>query len=85
LPGIPIIVERPPEWPGDSGSGSCRPLAPRRHDPGIPRDLETIVRKAINPEPRERYPSAMADDLRRFLAGRPIAARPASAVEQFVR
>ncbi len=53
------------------------PPRPRRVDPRIPRDLETIVLKAIAKEPGRRYDnaSALADDLRRFLADRPIRAR----------
>jgi serine/threonine protein kinase/WD40 repeat protein len=53
------------------------PPRPRRLDPRIPRDLETIVLKAIAKEPGRRYESAaaLADDLRRFLADRPIRAR----------
>ena len=41
-------------------------------------DLDTIVAKALKKNPRERYPSvaAFADDLRRYLAHQPIAARP---------
>ena len=52
-------------------------VAPRKVDPAIPRDLETIVLKAMSPEPSRRYGSAreMADDLARFLEGRPIRAR----------
>ncbi|MDR3638692.1 MAG: protein kinase [Isosphaeraceae bacterium] len=53
------------------------PPRPRRVDPRIPRDLETIVLKAIAKEPGRRYDnaSALADDLRRFLSDRPIHAR----------
>jgi WD40 repeat protein len=53
------------------------PPRPRQRDAHIPRDLETIVLKAIAKEPAERYPSAgaLAEDLRRFLADRPIRAR----------
>jgi serine/threonine protein kinase/WD40 repeat protein len=53
------------------------PLPPCRRDPHIPRDLETVVLKCLAKEPAERYPSAeaMAEDLRRFLADRPILAR----------
>src|SRR6266851_7104709 len=58
--------------------------SPRRIDPHIPRDLETMVLKAIAKEPNKRYASAgeMAEDLRRFLADRPIRARRASVLEQ---
>ncbi len=54
---------------------------------GIPRDLETIVMKAVAREPAHRYQSAeeMADDLRRFLDDRPIRARRVSSVEHLWR
>ncbi len=53
----------------------------------VPRDLETIVHKAIEPEPSHRYGTAgeLAEDLRRFLEDRPIRARRASATERLVR
>ena len=49
----------------------------RQLDRRIPRDLETIVLKALAKEPGERYATAgqLAEDLRRFVAGRPILAR----------
>src|SRR5262249_19726342 len=52
------------------------PPRPRKLDPGIPPDLENIILKAIAKEPAERYASAaaLADDLRSFLADRPIQA-----------
>ncbi len=45
---------------------------------GLPRDLETIVARCLEPDPRDRYPTAaaVADDLEKLLALRPIAARP---------
>ena len=57
--------------------GHDEPPPPRQLDPKIPRDLETIVLKAIAKEPGRRYGTAgeLADDLRRFLADRPIEAR----------
>jgi eukaryotic-like serine/threonine-protein kinase len=56
---------------------------PRTVDRGIPRDLETIVLKALAHEPEHRYSTAdeMADDLRRYLADRPIRSRRTSWLE----
>ncbi len=63
------------------------PQRPRALDSRIPRDLETIVLKAINKDPRDRYPSAdaVAEDLRRFLADEPIRARPTRTWERAVK
>jgi serine/threonine protein kinase/tetratricopeptide (TPR) repeat protein len=57
--------------------GRREPLRPRALDRRIPPDLETIILRATAKEPERRYPSAQefADDLRRFLADRPIQAR----------
>ena len=59
----------------------------RRLDPAIPRDLETIVHKAIERDPAHRYATAaaLAEDLQRFLDDRPIAARRVRAGERLVR
>jgi serine/threonine protein kinase len=59
----------------------------RALDPRIPRDLETIVLKAIHKDSKDRYPSAHAlgEDLRPFLATEPIRARQVSATERFGR
>ncbi len=61
-----------------------RPVPPRRRDRHIPRDLETVVLKALAREPGDRYAGGgdLAEDLRRFLADRPIQARRMSAAER---
>jgi serine/threonine-protein kinase len=53
------------------------PKPPRRLNPGIPRDLETVCLKAMAKHPADRYATAaaLADDLRRFLQGAPVKAR----------
>jgi serine/threonine protein kinase/WD40 repeat protein/Tfp pilus assembly protein PilF len=53
------------------------PPRPRKLDRSIPRDLETIVLKAIDKEPGRRYQTAaeLGADLGRFLAGEPVRAR----------
>jgi tetratricopeptide (TPR) repeat protein len=80
-----LLVGRPP-YPADStweillnvARGEPEPL--RHGRPGVPRDLETIVAKCLAREPSRRYHSALglADDLGRFLEGRPVLARPVS-------
>jgi serine/threonine protein kinase len=61
-----------------------QPTRPRKHAPSIPRDLETIVLKAIAKEPGHRYETAgaLADDLQCFLEDRPIRARRVFAIER---
>jgi serine/threonine protein kinase/tetratricopeptide (TPR) repeat protein/WD40 repeat protein len=60
------------------------PPRPHKLDPCIPRDLETIVLKAMAKDPAARYPTAeaLAEDLRCFLADRPIRARRTSLYER---
>jgi WD40 repeat protein/serine/threonine protein kinase len=67
--------------------GHQEPARPRRLDPRIPRDLETVIMKAIEKDPRRRYPSAdeLAADLRRYLSDEPIKARRIGPLERLGR
>jgi WD40 repeat protein/serine/threonine protein kinase len=60
------------------------PAPPRKVNPTVPRDLETVVLKAIAKEPAERYPTAktLAEDLANFLVGKPIRARRVGPLER---
>jgi tetratricopeptide (TPR) repeat protein len=57
------------------------PVAPRKRDRAIPRDLETVVLKAMDKDPARRYQTAaeFAADLRRFLTAEPVRAQPLTA------
>lgn len=61
------------------------PARLRTIDPRIPRDLETIVHKAIERDPKLRYQSAaeLRDDLQRFQADEPIRARRVTLTTRF--
>ena len=63
------------------------PLPPSHHDKRIPRDLEIIVLKALAKDPRDRFATAdlMAQELRRFLEGRPIRSRALPGYERLWR
>jgi hypothetical protein len=63
------------------------PVAPRAIDRKIPRDLETIVQKALAKSPGDRYESAgeMAGELRRFVENRPIKSRPIPLYQHVLR
>ncbi|MFO0841568.1 MAG: serine/threonine-protein kinase [Gemmataceae bacterium] len=60
------------------------PLAPRRVNKSVPAELETIVLKAMEKDPADRYATAqgLADDLSRYLRNEPIGARPSSLAQR---
>ena len=64
----------------------CDPVDPRRINPRPPKDLATIVLKCLRKDPGDRYGTAeaLAQDLRRFVRGDPIEARPQTAWDRLI-
>ena len=87
-----MLTGRPP-FRGETAAETERqviheePVSPSRLNTKVPHDLETICLKCLSKEARCRYASvaALADDLRRFGEGRPIAARPVARPERVLR
>ena len=69
---------RPPSTLLSADAGSARAVTQKKLAQRLRGDLDAIVLKALAPNPQERYGSAqdMATDLRRYLAGDPVQARP---------
>ena len=87
-----LLTGRPP-FKGETAletmmkARSQAPAAPRKMAADIDQDLETICLKCLEKEPSARYASAaaLADDLERWLAGKPIHAREVSVRERLVK
>jgi hypothetical protein len=60
---------------------------PGKHRRGVPGDLAAVCRKCLEKQPRYRYRSAeaLADDLRRYLGGRPVKARSVGLIGRGLR
>ena len=63
------------------------PRPVRRYDPAIPRELETVIDKAMARDPADRYGTTqeLAEDLLRFREGKPIVARPPTVLDRATR
>ena len=78
-----MVVGRPP-FRGATVNDTLKlvkntePVAPRQLQPTVPKDLQTICLKCLHKDPKQRYQSAdaFANDLRNYLDGKPIQARP---------
>jgi serine/threonine protein kinase len=82
-----------PAFTGDDRQELLRQIAfdeprkPRQINARLPQDLETIILKAIEKDPRDRYVTsqAFAEDLRRHVESRPINARPATPLQRLAK
>jgi tetratricopeptide (TPR) repeat protein len=87
-----VLTGRPP-FKGDNAIDTLLqvrnddPVPPRRLQPKVPLDLQTICLKGLQKDPARRYATAeeMADDLRRFLNREPIRARQISSLTRAIK
>jgi WD40 repeat protein len=77
-----LLTGRPPFMAADAVETirqvrDDEPVPPRRLNPSVPHDLETVCLKCLQKDPHNRYltAGAMAEDLQRYLDGKPILAR----------
>lgn len=63
------------------------PIAPRRIQPGLSLDIETICLKCLDKNPAQRYKTAdqLAEDLNNFTNGQPIQARPIGPIRRTIK
>ena len=87
-----LLTGRPPFQGGTAPEillqvQTATPVPPKRLQPSVPKDLETICLKCLRKEPDKRYRSAkeLSEDLERFLSNKPIKARPVSMWERSVK
>jgi tetratricopeptide (TPR) repeat protein len=79
-----LLTGRSPREPGgalDAAASVVEIPHPSRLNPSLPSDLDYILRKALRPEPEERYASveAFSNDIRAFLESKPVQARSGNA------
>ena len=78
--GPPAVRRATRRWRSRSSRSTSSRVPPRQLNPAIPPALEAVILHAMQKDPAQRYTSAdeMRDDLRRVIAGQPVAAAPAA-------